>query len=158
MTTSERERHRLHQTLDEVIGPDVAAILMSHLPPVGWADVATKHDLVELEGRFTNQLRAAISDLRSELHTEIGGLRSELHAEIGGLRSEMHAQIGGLRSAMHAESGSLHAEIGSLHAEIGSLRTDMHQSLQSMARTYLLGNIALVLTVVAVAFGAARLV
>jgi hypothetical protein len=45
MAVDEAGRHRLHTKLEEVIGPEEAAILMEHLPPVGWADVATKRDL-----------------------------------------------------------------------------------------------------------------
>ncbi len=45
MNVDERARQQLFQKLDETIGPTAAAILMEHLPPVGWADVATKRDL-----------------------------------------------------------------------------------------------------------------
>ena len=31
---------------------------MAYLPPVGWADVATKQDLVYLEGRLLSQMAA----------------------------------------------------------------------------------------------------
>jgi septal ring factor EnvC (AmiA/AmiB activator) len=48
MTVTEESRHRLHQKLDETIGPEEAITLMEHLPPVGWADVATKQDLAQL--------------------------------------------------------------------------------------------------------------
>ena len=34
------------------MGPEPADSLMALLPPVGWADVATKHDLSELEKRI----------------------------------------------------------------------------------------------------------
>jgi hypothetical protein len=37
---------------DELLGPAEVAALMAHLPPIGWADVATKHDLAELERRM----------------------------------------------------------------------------------------------------------
>ncbi|HEU5149684.1 MAG TPA: hypothetical protein VFU19_04260 [Iamia sp.] len=48
MTVTEESRHRLHQALDHAIGPEEATTLMEHLPPVGWADVATKTDLTHL--------------------------------------------------------------------------------------------------------------
>jgi hypothetical protein len=45
MATTEHARHRLYQRLNELIGSDEADTLMELLPPTGWADVATKHDL-----------------------------------------------------------------------------------------------------------------
>jgi hypothetical protein len=41
----------MHAGLQENLGEEVANILMEHLPPVGWADVATKHDLIAFETR-----------------------------------------------------------------------------------------------------------
>ncbi|MGH9154954.1 MAG: hypothetical protein ACRD1K_03690 [Acidimicrobiales bacterium] len=38
--------------MEEVLGPEAASTLIEHLPPVGWADVATKHDLAALEERL----------------------------------------------------------------------------------------------------------
>jgi hypothetical protein len=45
MVLDERSRHRLFLRLEEVLGPERAETLMEMLPPVGWADVATKRDL-----------------------------------------------------------------------------------------------------------------
>ena len=63
MVVDERARHRLFRTLEERLGPDEAATLMSLLPPAGWADVATKHDLEELRAATRHDL----DDLREEL-------------------------------------------------------------------------------------------
>ncbi len=49
MAIDERSRHRMYLKLEEVLGSEEAATLMDHLPPVGWADVATKRDLERLE-------------------------------------------------------------------------------------------------------------
>ena len=45
MTISEETRHHLYLRLEAVLGAEEAATLMEHLPPVGWADVATKRDV-----------------------------------------------------------------------------------------------------------------
>ena len=52
MAISEESRHHLYQRLEEVLGRAEAAVLMEYLPPVGWADVATKRDLDALESRM----------------------------------------------------------------------------------------------------------
>ena len=51
VAVSEESRHHLYQRLEEVLGSKEATVLMEHLPPVGWADVATKRDLDALEVR-----------------------------------------------------------------------------------------------------------
>jgi hypothetical protein len=85
---------------EEVLGPEAATTLIEHLPPVGWADVVTKHDLAGLEQRvdvrFTvleeriddrfalseERNKAATSDLRAMLEHE---LRSQSTTIIFGL-------------------------------------------------------------------------
>ena len=60
MALDERARHHLYQRLEEQLGPEAASTLMEHLPPVGWADVATKRDLDHLSSdieRMGDQLR-----------------------------------------------------------------------------------------------------
>ncbi|MGH9041895.1 MAG: hypothetical protein ACRDZ3_16875 [Acidimicrobiia bacterium] len=64
MVLDERSRHELYLKLEEILGPDRATTLMELLPPVGWADVATKRDLDNLELRlradFANQTRTIV--------------------------------------------------------------------------------------------------
>jgi len=63
-------RRSLHGRLEAALGPDEAALLMDYLPPVGWADIATKQDLAILEMKFEMlemKFDAAIKDLKSTL-------------------------------------------------------------------------------------------
>jgi hypothetical protein len=52
MAMSAADRNLLHNGISAKVGEREAAILMEHLPPTGWADVATKRDLAELEVRI----------------------------------------------------------------------------------------------------------
>ncbi len=63
MSITEETRHPLYEKLEEVLGSDEAATLMEHLPPVGWADVATKRDLDALQGATKREFDALRHDL-----------------------------------------------------------------------------------------------
>ena len=67
MPISEATRHQLHQRLSELIGPEEAATLMEHLPPVGWADVATKQDLEHLRVATKQDLEQVQVAMRGDL-------------------------------------------------------------------------------------------
>ena len=66
------DRRTLYNALEQSLGPAPAAILMAHLPPVGWVELATKADLAAV--------RADVVELRGELKAEIADLRSEVHS------------------------------------------------------------------------------
>jgi len=89
MAISDQTRHRLHQRLDEVLGPDEAATLMEHLPPVGWADVATKRDL----DHFAIEIRSELGQLRADMQVGFAELRTDLQTELGAIRAEMNRQL-----------------------------------------------------------------
>ena len=89
MAVDERSRHQLHSKLEQVLGPEEASTLMSHLPPVGWSDVATKRDLDQSMTMLRAELQATKSEilatLRHEFHTEI-------HSAVRALMVFMSAQ------------------------------------------------------------------
>src|SRR5207244_1604721 len=66
------ERRTLYDALEQSLGANPAAILMGHLPPVGWTDLATKGDIAELRGEMAL--------LRADLRGEIAELRAEVHS------------------------------------------------------------------------------
>ncbi len=70
MAVDEQSRYQLHQRLEEVLGPDEATVLMEHLPPVGWADVAKKSDIAAMD--------ITLAALRFEL---IGTFKAELASQ-----------------------------------------------------------------------------
>lgn len=82
MAISEETRHRLHLRLDEVLGPEDASTLMEHLPPVGWADVATKRDLDSGLALLGAELRGEMAKLREEMAEFRGDLRSEFKGDL----------------------------------------------------------------------------
>lgn len=85
MAIDERRRHAMYLFFEDLAGAEVATTLMQHLPPVGWADVATRHD-VEHE---TTLLRNEMALLRSDLKRETTLLRGEISI----LRHDLGQQI-----------------------------------------------------------------
>lgn len=107
MTVDERRRHALYERLDALLQDEHADTLMSMLPPVGWADVATKQDLHALSQDFRAfearteagfaGVRAEMAELRTELHVGLAEVRTELHKE---LRQQLWAILGVLVMAL----------------------------------------------------------
>jgi hypothetical protein len=78
MGIDERSRHDLHVGLEEILGPDRAAILMEHLPPMGWADVATKRDLDQVAAATRRDLDQVTAAAKYEL---LATFRAEMNAQ-----------------------------------------------------------------------------
>ena len=64
---------------------------MSYLPPVGWADVATKQDLDALRVATKQDLKLLSAELRGEMTTLAAELRGEMHK---GFASQLRWIIG----------------------------------------------------------------
>jgi hypothetical protein len=69
MLIDDRARFDLHAKLRDVLGTQEADTLMAHLPPVGWADVATKQDIAVL--------RLEMEAMRHELRAEIANVTKQ---------------------------------------------------------------------------------
>jgi hypothetical protein len=85
MGLDERSRHDLFVRLEEVLGPGEATTLMEMLPPVGWADVATKRDLDLLAATLRAEFQADLNaQTRTMIQAMVFGLLSSVLA-MGGL-------------------------------------------------------------------------
>lgn len=85
MTITEESRYQLYKQMEETLGADEANTLMEHVPPVGWADVATKADLAHLQAALeadiellTVKARAEFDQMRTATATELNLMRSEI--------------------------------------------------------------------------------
>ena len=126
MTITDADRHRLYDALVATLGEQEAAILMEHLPPVGWADVATKTDLDHLRAAT----KADLENLRISTKAEFDGLRAATKADINGLRGDfngLRGEFNGLRAEFEHLRTETNSGFRELHAVIDA-RTDLLRS------------------------------
>ena len=71
MAVSEQRRHQLHEWVWASAKEGVAATLMELLPPVGWADVATKRDLDHLQTQIRLELSEGLRGIEDKLRTQL---------------------------------------------------------------------------------------
>lgn len=102
MAIDERRRHELYLRAEEVLGPEPATTLMEHLPPAGWADVATKGDLVAL--------RQGTEALRQEMAAEFKAVRQETAARFDLVDVEFRLVREEIKSSRLEVIAALHTE------------------------------------------------
>ncbi|HEX3706452.1 MAG TPA: hypothetical protein VHV76_07445 [Mycobacteriales bacterium] len=98
MTISETTRREMHSRLVEVLGTEVADSLMEYLPPVGWADVATRRDLDQLDAAIKGEIAAVRHDLEIftvEVRADVAlELAHQTRTMLFGMFSTMFGTIG----------------------------------------------------------------
>lgn len=100
--------------------------MIEHLPPVGWADVATKHDLAALEERL--DLRFQVVDERfTSLDQRLDERFKAIDWRFEGLEERLKATASDLRATFEHE-------------------------LRSQTLTIMFGMVSIVLTMAALAF------
>ena len=71
MALSETRRHELHEWVRTTASEEVAETLMDLLPPVGWADVATKRDLDHLRTEIRLELSEGLRGIEQAMRTQL---------------------------------------------------------------------------------------
>jgi hypothetical protein len=93
MSVDERSRHALYQRFEHVLGREEATTLMEHLPPVGWADVATTRDL-DAHAMATKRDLAALAQSNRLEHERLGETSRLEHESLEHkLESRFHAEL-----------------------------------------------------------------
>lgn len=85
MALDERHRLALHEAARNALGPEPALTLMELLPPVGWTDVATRHDL--------DDLRRTVEEVDRRLSVRIDALDERLTGEMRNFAAEVRAEM-----------------------------------------------------------------
>ena len=107
MVIGEGQRRALHQRLVEVLGVDEADVLMEHLPPSGWGDVARRSDLEHLQHVLRAEFRGEIAMVRVDL--------ADMRAEMADLRAELTDKIAAqTRTVMIGMASMVVALVGSM--------------------------------------------
>ena len=104
-------------------GTEVADIIMDHLPPEGWSDLARRSDLAEQALLFRNDLTEQSLLYRRDLTEQSLLYRRDLDAFAKEVRSEI--------AALRKESG---AEFVSVRGEIANLRKEMNEGFRSQLK------------------------
>jgi len=91
MAISEEDRHHMYLKFEEVLGAQVAHTVMEHLPPVGWADVATKRDLDAQSVLMKHDLDALQVLMKHDLDGQILLVRTDLDAQTALLKKDIEA-------------------------------------------------------------------
>jgi hypothetical protein len=173
MALDERSRHELFLRLEEVLGPQPAEALMELMPPVGWADVATKRDLDALEQRMELRFKAVdhqfeAMDQRFEaMDQRFEAMDQRFEAmdqrfESMDRRFEtldrrfdgVDQQFGGVDQQFEAVGQRLETME---HKLLATMRGEMLSAVTGQTRTLVLANIGVVLSTAALAFTAAKL-
>ena len=94
MSVSERQRHALHEWAKNAASEEVAETLMDLLPPVGWADVATKRDLAQMESRLELRFESMHHRFEGELHRLEGELHRQLRQHTYWIMTSVWAAVG----------------------------------------------------------------
>jgi hypothetical protein len=109
MAVDERGRLQLADAAKRAFGDEAGITLMELLPPVGWADVATRHDLARLDLRF-DALEGRMDRFDARMDAFESGL-DRMESKFDDVGRELRAQTWKLMTLMVAVVGVVVAAV-----------------------------------------------
>ncbi|MBW3667771.1 MAG: hypothetical protein KY443_01045 [Actinobacteria bacterium] len=134
MAITEESRRQLHRALTGVMGEEGATLVVEHLPPMDWSEVATKRDLADTK----TELRAEIHDVRRE----VAMLRAEMTAGFA-LVNERFTSVDARFTSIEARLDQ-HEKLFATKADVLALSVQLHQELRRMTMTLLFAGFGFV--------------
>jgi phage-related minor tail protein len=165
MSVTEYERNQLFVWFEEHMGSERAATMMNLLPPVGWADVATKRDLDHLEARIASRIGALdtrIDIVAERLDAKVDDVAGRLDAKVDAVAGRLDAKIDAVAEALDAKidavAGRLDAKIDAVADQMAT-KADLHALHSDLQRTlvpWIFASQATVVAAVGVLFAVLR--
>jgi len=84
---TEEERHDMAKALEAQLGRETAMVLLKHLPPTGWGDVATRRDLDLFEARMEARMDARLHAMQASLLKWMIGMMITLTGVVAAITS-----------------------------------------------------------------------
>ena len=156
----ERARHELYRAVEELLGTSTADTLMTLLPPVGWADVATKDDLRQLEARLTTRWDSRFDGLTTRWDSrfdELAGRFSRLEAGLDARFVHAEARTDAKFAIVDARFENVDGRFARLDTRFAQLEGQLDRSLREQTRTLMLGLIGAMFTMTSLCLGAVSL-
>jgi hypothetical protein len=121
MAVTESERHQLFTWFEEHMGRERAATMMNLVPPAGWADVATRHDLDELDARLMTRIDA----LENKFDTRFEALESKFDSRFEAFESKFEALETKFDERFESVDSKFDALEHGVDAKLNSFRYDL---------------------------------
>jgi hypothetical protein len=117
MAVDERNRLQLAEAAKRLLGDDEGITLMELLPPVGWADVATKQDLALLETRMYARFDQV--DARfGQVDVQLAQLESRIEGKLEVLEHKFTASF---HQELRSQTWKMVAVVAAMSAMFGAL-------------------------------------
>lgn len=138
MAVDERAWIQLQKSLERTLGADSAVTLMTLLPPTGWADVATPHDVRAVRGDV-EVVRSQMGALEERMDARFDVLEGRFEARFDVLEGRFEARFDVLEGSLGVLEGRFEAFDERLelteHRLTAAFRGELLSAVSSQTRT-----------------------